>query len=145
MPYRKEPVSFKGEYKYKGGPVYRRTKEEKEDDKIIVTSEVVPGMIDSCSINAVLYEVTNYSESLTGVDANTSPKIAAIASLPEGSDKAVFTTFDVKFKWMNGKTYDATKKYKFAIICSSSARGDKFEGAPESELLIKSFEVTTVK
>ncbi|MGL5920746.1 MAG: PCMD domain-containing protein, partial [Bacteroidales bacterium] len=50
-----------------------------------------------------------------------------------------FADFSLSFTYK--KAYDPAKKYKFAIICSSSAEGDKFEGAPGSELLIESLEI----
>lgn len=143
LPFRKEPLTFKGEYKYKAGTEYFETKVETIDGKKVVSSVPVPDRIDFCSINAVLYEVKNFTESLTGLDANTSDKIVAIASLADGSDKTDFTQFDVNFNYLPGKSFDSSKKYKFAIICSSSAKGDNFEGAPGSELQIKSLEITT--
>ena len=43
--------------------------------------------------------------------------------------------------FLEGKEYDANKKYKLAIICSSSKDGDKFIGAGGSTLIINPLEV----
>ena len=51
-----------------------------------------------------------------------------------------FKSFEVELQYL--KEYDANKKYKFAIICSSSAEGDKFEGAPGSVLTVDELTVS---
>jgi len=71
----------------------------------------------------------------------TSDNIVAIASV-DGKAQAQYTDFNVSFKFLNNKTFDATKKYKLAIVCSSSKDGDKFSGAPGSVLLLDDLEVT---
>ena len=42
---------------------------------------------------------------------------------------------------MNGKTYEAGKEYKLAIVCSSSKEGDSFKGAGGSTLWIDELEI----
>lgn len=39
------------------------------------------------------------------------------------------------------KLYDANKKYRMTITCSSSKDGDKFWGAPGSTLIVDDFEL----
>ncbi len=140
VPYKKKPLSFKMDYKYAPGPTYYKTiVEGTVKGERSVTKQEVPGAQDRCSINAVLYEVSDYEETLDGTNINTSDKIAAVASLPDGSAKADFTADEVSFNYI--KEYDPAKKYKLTIVCSSSAKGDSFEGAPGSELIIRSLEV----
>lgn len=55
--------------------------------------------------------------------------------------KADYTYFELPFTFLEGKEYDANKKYKLAIICSSSKDGDKFIGAGGSTLIIDALEV----
>ncbi|MFR8356777.1 MAG: PCMD domain-containing protein [Parabacteroides sp.] len=98
-------------------------------------------MTDECSIKGVLYEVSSESETLTGVDISGSKKIVAIAQLADGSAKSEYTPFSLEFKYLEGKTYDATKLYKLALICSSSAKGDTFNGAAGSTLFVDELEV----
>ncbi|MGL4805205.1 MAG: PCMD domain-containing protein, partial [Bacteroidales bacterium] len=136
LPYRKEPVTLKGRYKYTSGPEYFMTKVEGQN----VTKVPVEGKIDKGTINAVMYEVSNYNETLTGIDIYTSPKVVATAKMICEST-AGFVDFSSNFEFVSGKSYDKTKKYKLAIVSSSSLEGDKFEGAPGSTLLIESLEL----
>lgn len=39
------------------------------------------------------------------------------------------------------KNYDSAKKYRFAVMCSSSSDGDNFNGAPGSTLIVDDIEV----
>jgi hypothetical protein len=48
----------------------------------------------------------------------------------------------VDFKFKDGKNFDPAKKYKLAVVCSSSKDGDKFSGAPGSVLYVDDLEVT---
>ena len=124
-----KPLRFKGYYKYTAGegPFYNGKATETLDQK------------DKCSIAAILFEIEKDNDVLTGHDINSSEKVVAEARLADGSDKAEYTAFDLEFKWK--KDYDASKKYKLAIVCSSSAEGDAFKGAAGSTLIIDEFEV----
>ncbi len=44
-------------------------------------------------------------------------------------NKLNIQTFSVDFKFKDGKNFDPAKKYKLAVVCSSSKDGDKFSGA----------------
>lgn len=137
----RKPLSLKGFYKYTPGPVYYRCESPATCDVAVVD----PKTVDEYSIKAVLYEVSTYDdpkylEYLTDVDVNTSDKLVAVAALKDGKAKAEYTPFEIKFTYL--KPFDATKKYRFAIICSSSKEGDKFNGAPGSVLIVDSFELT---
>lgn len=134
--YEKEPKVFKGVYKYKGGDNYIDGSQKPLVDGLDIK--------DECSIMAVLYEAEDDKGKeviLTGVDINTSDYRVAIARLEDGSDKETWTTFEIPFKNLEGKVYDPHKKYKLAIVCSSSKEGDKFKGAANSTLIVDDLEV----
>lgn len=131
--YDKKPLRFKGYYKYTPG--------EKFIDGTDVENIVTKDQTDECAIQAVLYEAETDDFTLTGHDINNSDKRVAVAALSDGTAKADWTSFDIPFTWLEGKTYDPAKKYKLAIVCSSSKEGDLFKGAGGSTLLIDEFEV----
>lgn len=132
----KEPKTFTGSYKYTPGTTYYQAKYPGDTQK---ANEVeVVDKKDTPAINAVLYEVDTYAfEYLDGTNLLTSDKIVAIASVDYNEDaEKGYIDFNVPFKFKNNKTFDTTKKYKLAIVCSSSKDGDTFSGAPGSVLLV---------
>ena len=133
IPYDKKPLRFTGYYKYTPGEKFI----DGTDYKDIVTRD----QVDECSIQAVLYEAATDDFVLTGHDINKSETRVAVAALPDGSAKAEWTAFDLEFEWLDGKTYDPTKSYKLAIVCSSSKEGDLFKGAGGSTLMLDELEV----
>ena len=140
VPYNKKPISFSGEYSYTPGETYYKTIITTIEGKKNVAKEEVTGVQDQCSVNAILYEVSSYEESLDGTNINTSDKIVAVALLPDGSStNGTIKDFSVNFTYK--KDYDVTKKYKLAVVCSSSAKGDIYEGAPGSTLIVKSLRI----
>lgn len=137
-PCMKKPVSFQGSYKYTPGATYyycadpTKANEVKEDNS----------KTDAPAINAVLYEVDSYAfDFLDGTNLQTSEKVVAKASLKDESAKASYTDFNIDFEWGSNK-FDPAKKYKLAIVCSSSKDGDKFSGAPGSVLYVDDLKVT---
>lgn len=139
IPYDKKPLSLNIEYKYMTGPTYYKTIVTGTEPGLrTVAKEVVHGKVDEFSVVAVLYEVSNYEETLDGTDLKTSDKIVAIASLSDGV-KDGWEKAEIQFDY--NKEYDSGKKYKLAVVCSSSSDGDKFEGAPGSELTVRSLEI----
>ena len=65
------------------------------------------------------------------------------AVLEDGSAKADYVTLTIPFKETGHGDFDPTKKkYKLAIVCSSSKKGDQFMGADGSKLWVKHLEVT---
>ena len=134
QPFTAKPTKLTGYYKYTPGELFL---DGSVKDKIVEH----PELTDECSIKGVLYEVSSESETLTGVDISGSKKIVAIAQLADGSAKSEYTPFSLEFKYLEGKTYDATKLYKLALICSSSAKGDTFNGAAGSTLFVDELEV----
>lgn len=158
IPYTKKPIAIKGYYKYTPGSDFYRC------DIINTTYNKVTleeGITDNCSINAILYEYENdlpenpttaqkaeyYAQFITGVDTYSfkeNKKLVAVAKLADGTAKAEYTAFQIDFKDKDGNTayaYDPTKKYRISIICSSSADGDTFSGAPGSVLYVDDIEV----
>lgn len=134
----KKPIAFKGSYKYAPGKDYYFCPDPKKAHSAAIdkTKTDVPAM------NAVLYEVNSYAfDVLTGENLLTSDRIVAIASV-DGKAQTSYTDFNVTFKFSENKAFDATKKYKLAIVCSSSKDGDKFSGAPGSVLFVDNLEVT---
>ncbi len=135
IPYAKKPIAVKGYYKYTPGEKFYRSTVENCD--VAVEEE---NTADECAINAILYEIESDEDAyLTGVDAYTSDKLVAVAKLEDGTAKDKYTEFSIDLKYT--KTYDPTKKYRFAIICSSSKYGDTFSGAPGSLLYVDDIEV----
>ena len=132
---KKEPLMFNGWYKYSPGEVFYNA----EDPTNIV---VVDGKEDECTITAVLFEIENDADILTGVDINTSEKRIAVANLEDKTAKAEWTRFEIPFTLLEGKSYDPSKKYKITFTCSSSKEGDLFKGAPRSTLFVDEFEIT---
>ena len=78
---------------------------------------------------------------MDGTNLLTSPKIVAVASVKDAGERSSYTEFNVNFEYKDGKSWDASKKYKLAVVCSSSKDGDKFSGAPGSVLYIDNLEV----
>ena len=139
VPFSTKPSVLKGYYKYAPGEVYYKSSKDEANE-----FTVVEGQKDECAINAILYEVStfddpNYEEYLTGVNAYTSDKLVAVAQLQDGTAKAEYTSFELEFQYI--KAYDPAKKYRLAIICSSSKDGDSFSGAPGSVLFVDDFEL----
>ena len=79
-----------------------------------------------------------------GTNLLTSDKVVAIASVKydEAAEAGKYIDFNVGFTYKDGKSWDASKKYKLAIVCSSSKDGDKFSGAPGSVLYVDDLKVS---
>lgn len=134
IPYFQKPLHVKGYFKYTPGEEYHHCPDPQKSE----VTEVVPGKRDECALSAVLYEVDNFADFLHGENIFTSDKIVAIAQQFSGEVKD-YTAFDLELVYR--KEYDPAKKYRFAVIFSSSKDGDKFSGAPGSTLYIDEVEV----
>ena len=141
IPYAKKPLLFKFSYKYTAGPEFYETKVTGSFYPRKVEKVLVQGKVDECSINAYLYEVSSDTETLNGTNINTSSKVIMKAFLADGSSKSAYTTVTIPFEETGNGTYDPSKKYKLAIVCSSSKEGDAYKGAPESTLWINHLEI----
>lgn len=141
VPYRMKPQTMKVTYKYVPGPDYYETKVTGTGLGKKVEGVLVEGEADKCSITAYLYEVDSYDEYLDGKTIkDPDSKIILVAPL-ESAGEANFTSKEIKFEETGKGSYDPSKKYKLAIVCSSSNEGDAYKGAPGSTLWIKSLEV----
>lgn len=136
--YSKKPLYFKGAFKYKAGDNFvdgsdKNNVKENTGDK------------DQCGIYALLYEATNEKEEEVILDGNTitnSEYRVAIAQIKDGSDtEDKWVEFNEAFTYFEGKVYDSSKKYKIAIVCSSSKAGDSFKGAVNSTLFVDELEI----
>lgn len=141
IPYDKKPVVLRGWYKYTPGEKYIDGEGAKAPEDV----EVIEGQVDECAIQAILYEEQLDSKGnnipLNGHDINTSDRRVAVAVLSDGTAKADWTKFELPFEMLEGKTYDAGKKYQLAVVCSSSKLGDVFKGAGGSTLMLDELEV----
>ena len=130
----KQPVRFKGMYKYTAGAQYLNAT---DPSNIIETEDV-----DQGSITAVLYKAKDAEGNevtLTGHDVNTSEQIVAYAMVVTDNTEEGYQTFDIPFE-VKGD-YEADGEYKFAIVCTSSIKGDTFNGAGGSTLIVDEFQV----
>ena len=135
FPFFKHPKTLKGYYKYKPGEKYYYCKDPKNNSN---KAELDPEKTDQGALSAVLYEVDNYTEFLNGETIFNSDKIVAIAQLITGQQDS-FKEFDLTLDYK--QQYNPAKKYRFAVIFSSSKDGDKFCGAGGSELIVDEVEI----
>lgn len=136
IPYFAKPIKLKGYFKYIPGEEYYTCPDPAKPN----IANLDESKTDECSIVAVLYEVENDEEVLTGLDFNTSDKVVLRAELFSGLQED-WKAFELDFKQVGDKEYVKDKKYKLAIVCSSSRWGDGFSGAPGSTLTVDEFEV----
>lgn len=133
MPFNRKPATFKFTYKYKPGATLYKHKLDGGKG----VAEVVEGKTDECSIAAYLFEVSDYSEVLDGTNINTSSKVILKAELADGTAKNEYVEQTVSFVETGNGKYDASKKYKLAIVCTPSKWGDQFMGGDLSSLYVK--------
>lgn len=132
MDYDKKIVKVTGEYKYKAGNKFYRSKKGSglfgkwsySEDK---------NTSDEFAISAVIYEYNNGDTLLDGTNIYESDKIVAKKIL-SGGDQLEMTPFELELDFI--KEYDPAKQYKFTFIISSSKEGAEFHGAPGSELVV---------
>lgn len=136
VPFDKKPLKLTGYYKYEPGKVfYRHIEGGKKNNPTVDENSV-----DKCSINAIMYDITDDESYITGKNTYTDPRIIAKAEF--GSEGAKnYTQFTVDFKFEPNKTFEASKKYRIAVIMSSSAEGANFSGAPGSVLYVDDIEI----
>lgn len=139
IPFDRQPVTFKGYYKYTPGESY-----QDKDGKI------VSGTTDSGAIYAVLYR-NHDSEGnaivLYGNDVKTSSQIVAIADMAYVKPTTEWTEFELPFNYLSDidLTLLQERGYSLAVVFSSSADGDEFRGAIGSELCIDKVQVVCKK
>ena len=80
---------------------------------------------------------------LTGANLYTNTdQVIAMATFSSGVQEDYK---DITLTLNYEKDYDPTKKYRFAIVFSSSKNGDKFSGAPGSTLIVDNVKVVAEK
>ena len=137
VPFDFVPIVLKGYYKYTKGPEF-----------MLADGKIDPDRSDSFDLYAILYETDAEVKYLDGTNFLTSPNLISIARMKE-EDKVIdgedWTYFILPFILQPGKTIDVEKlnagKYNVSIVMSSSINGDKFQGAPSSELLVDEVEL----
>ena len=134
--YDKKPLTMKGVYKYQAGTNFI-------NGSIPDDVKENTGDTDQGSIIGVLYEATDAEGNEVVLDGHTigsSDYHVAVASF-YCSDQAEWAEFSVDFEMLEGKTYDPSKTYKIALVCSSSKDGNLFMGAEGSTLWVDNLEV----
>ena len=134
--YDKKPLTMKGVYKYQAGTNFI-------NGSIPDDVKENTGDTDQGSIIGVLYEATDAEGNEVVLDGHTigsSEYHVAVASF-YCSDQAEWAEFSVDFEMLEGKTYDPSKTYKIALVCSSSKDGNLFMGAEGSTLWVDELEV----
>lgn len=128
-----KPLKFSGWYKYTPGEVFY--------DK---DYNPVSGVVDECDIYAVLYEAKDAAGNditLDGISIKSPDAPIVMRANIESGAATDWKHFDLAFKEVNGKTYDASKQYKLAFVCTSSKKGDVYEGAPNSILMLDDLKI----
>ena len=134
-----KPLKVTGFYKYSPGDVYYRCDDPEGKKDVVVEDD---SMKDACMISAVLYEIEDESEEqyLDGTNIYTSAdRVVALAQFSTDEKVADYAPFTLTLNYT--KEYNSAKKYRFAIIPSSSANGDKCSGAPGSTLYLEDIEI----
>ncbi len=127
------PVRMRGYYRYTAGP--------KLIDGSVGPDAMLEGR-DSCTIAGIFYEVTLERPYLNGKNLYTAPSIVALARM-KTDDTDGWQPFDLVFQTVGNTPVDLTKKkYRLALVFASSARGDEYIGAVDSELLIDELTLT---
>jgi hypothetical protein len=146
VPFRKgKPLRLQGYYHYKAG-----------SDSFIVDETTTSEAPDSCSIYAVLFQAGANApfQFLDGNTIGTSLQRIARAELPNhqrgsmpGNDLVEFSTDFVYLNEQDNR-YPAfsevdlkNNQYKITIVCSSSYRGDYYQGRPGSCLIVDDIRV----
>ena len=121
------PDSLIGYLRYTPGPTYT--------DR---DGNVIPGATDSCSFYAILFEGT---EPLDGTNSSSSERIIAIAKYNYETPISSTTYTRIALPFVYHKEMPQNVTLQYSIIASSSAKGDLFQGAAGSQLLLDKVEI----
>lgn len=121
--YSGKPLRVSGYYKYTPG-----------DEFYDSDGNLQEGVVDKCSMAAVLYEVDSSSETLDGSNIYTSDKIVAKGYIESDETVTEYKEFNIDLDYYSD--YDSSKMYKFAVIFSTSADGANYYAAVGSTLYI---------
>ncbi len=127
QPFYQKPKKISGYYRYHAGSMFT--------DK---DNKTVSGRVDSCFIYGIFYETDDNDLTLDGHNIQTSDKIIAKAidlqyCTPTSGNE--YRPFSIDFAFTDEPDF-ANKRYKLAIVFTSSKSGAYFEGAVGSLLLI---------
>ena len=142
LQYEKVPTYLHGWYKYRSGETFYEL-DKTAKDKL----KPIPGRKDIFNIYAVLYENTEDNRLLDGTNVldEDNEQIVSTAVISDAHETDEWTEFDLPFVYRPGKTIDPVKLaaggYNLTIVFASSLRGDYFEGAPGSTLLVDEVEL----
>jgi hypothetical protein len=131
----KHPVALKGHYKYQAGTEY------------MDNGQQVVGKKDRFDIYAILFKADDVNDKLNGTNALTSPKLVAVAQIPESEavESNTWREFEIPFVARNNQVIDKQLllegRYKLSIVFSSSVEGASFKGALNSTLYIDEVEL----
>lgn len=137
--WKEKPLKVTGFYKYIPGSTYYRCDNPATARDIAVEDNTKK---DACMISAVLYEIPSEDDKdcLDGSNIYTSTdRITAIAQFSTDQKVDKYSPFTLELNYI--KSYDSSKKYRFAVIASSSKDGDKFSGSPTSALYLDDIEI----
>jgi hypothetical protein len=139
QPFSEKPLRLCGYYNYRPG-----------DGDYITAQGVATERRDTCTIQAIFFRVDENLPGgmLDGTNNTTHPNIIAIAQLPDadraGSPDDTYVPFDIPFVYRSDEPLDfENKEYKIALIFSSSAKGDLYEGIIGSRLRVDGVEIVT--
>ena len=132
-----KPLKVTGYYKYVPGDVYYVC--SAESIGIAVADE---SKKDACMVSAVLYEVSDETDGqyLDGTNIyDAEDRIVAIGQFSSDEKMDAYAPFTIELEYKSEMSAD--KKYRFALIASSSKDGNKFSGAPGSALYLDDIKV----
>lgn len=121
------PDSLIGYLRYTPGPTYT------DRDGNVDTNAT-----DSCSFYAVLFEG---SEPLDGTNSSSSERIVAIAQYNYETPISSTTYTRIALPFVYRKEMPQNTTLQYSIIASSSAKGDLYQGAAGSQLLLDKVEI----
>ena len=142
LQYENVPTYLRGWYKYRSGDTFYEL-DKTAKDKL----KPIPGRKDVFNIYAVFYENTDDNRLLDGTNvlAEDNEQIISTAVIDNARETDVWTEFYLPFIYRPGKSIDPVKLasggYNLTIVFASSLRGDYFEGAPGSTLLVDEVEL----
>lgn len=139
----KKPLKVRGVYKYIPGPDYYVCDNYSKNQYTVDNTQT-----DEFSLCAIMYEVSSFgssanSERITGTNLNdlTNERVVAYVKWEDTGAQTTFREFEMDLTYIEGRNYDPNKLYRFAIVMSSSHKGDEFCGAPESTLIVDDIRV----
>lgn len=133
-PYGTAPKAIKGYFKYKAGKDF------------LVNGPSSALTKDTWDAYAILFEKTDGEDNYLSGDHNfEDARMVSLARITEEEriETEEWTSFEIPFQLLEGKTFDPDKEYMYTIVFSSSLEGDQFNGAVGSTLWIDEVQLIT--